>query len=116
MYTSSTQPHRTSQGRQGDPGDAQTSSVDALIYANEGLNVMLTGGFAGTAASAHLPLTHTTNTGWISNDPNWTLPAELNLISVDYYCSFRTCRANFTPCELHGPGANCNINVMSKSF
>ena len=24
---------------------------------------------------------------------------------MDYYCSFRTCRANFTPCELTGPGS-----------
>ena len=24
---------------------------------------------------------------------------------MDYYCSFRTCRGNFTPCELHGPGS-----------
>ena len=41
----------------------------------------------------------------LQDDPHWKLPSELDLISVDYYCSFRTCRANFTPCELLGPGS-----------
>lgn len=77
---------------------------EAIIYANEGLNVMLTGGFNGGASSARDPH-HTVQNGWISDDPHWTLPRELDLISMDYYCSFRTCRANFTPCELHGPGS-----------
>lgn len=40
---------------------------EAVIYANEGLNVMLTGGFNGVAASVHLP--HTTQNGWISVSP-----------------------------------------------
>ena len=51
---------------------------EAIIYANEGLNVMLTGGFVGTAATAHLPA-HTRHNGWISDDPNWKLPPELDL-------------------------------------
>ena len=51
---------------------------EAIIYANEGLNVMLTGGFVGTAATAHLPA-HTRHNGWISDDLNWKLPPELDL-------------------------------------
>lgn len=83
---------------------------EAIIYANEGLNVMLTGGFNGGVSSAHNPH-HTVQNGWISDDPDWTLPRELDLISMDYYCSFRTCRANFTPCELHGPGSGPVFDV-----
>ena len=43
------------------------SLSEAVIYANEGLNVMLTGGFNGVAASVHLP--HTTQNGWICVSP-----------------------------------------------
>lgn len=84
---------------------------EAVIYANEGLNVMLTGGFNGGASSAHDPPPHTVYNGWVSDDPHWKLPRELDFISMDYYCSFRTCRGNFTPCELHGPGSGPVFDV-----
>ena len=43
----------------------------------------------------------------VSDDPDWKFPAEIDLVSVDYYCAFHKCRGNFSPCPtgLNGPGS-----------
>jgi hypothetical protein len=91
---------------------------DAVIAINEGFEVMITGGYNGGAITpTHSSMPHTVHNGWVSDDPDWKLPAELDLISIDYYCSFSTCRGNFTPCPtgLNGPNSGPQYDLSFDS-
>jgi hyaluronoglucosaminidase len=77
---------------------------DAVIYVNEGFNVLVSGGFNGGQYDKNKP--HTVANGWVSDNEDWKLPAELDVISMDYYCTLRTCRGGFPcPVGLDGPGS-----------
>jgi hypothetical protein len=91
---------------------------DAVIAINEGVEVMITGGYNGGAITpTHSSQPHTVHNGWVSDDPDWKLPTDLDLISIDYYCSFSTCPGNFTPCptNLNGNGTGLIYDLFFDS-
>ena len=56
----------------------------AIIYANEGYGVLVSGGYQGSASSYDSTKPRTVENGWVSDDQDWRLPAELDLVSMDH--------------------------------